>query len=244
MNSQTQAGEVQTAWHVLVVEDDPEMVAYLASCIDRSDRLVLQAVAHSVEAARLLLEDVTRTFDVLLVDLGLPDGSGLDVLRYARVIRPACESMVISMFGDGESVLDSIEAGALGYIHKDAYPADITQTIVDMKSGGSPISPTIARLLMERLRVGPRDGRPVDEWAAPACSPESVTRLSPREHEVLSLMSKGFSYAEIGKLQGVTVNTVRSHIKNLYQKLSVHSRSEAVFEARSIGLLSAPSRIS
>ena len=134
------------------------------------------------------------------------------------------------MFGDDENVLSSIEAGALGYIHKDAAPDDIAQTILDMKAGASPISPLIARRVLERFRGGADlTARTADDADRPA--------LSPREQEVLALIARGFTYGEIARIQKVSVHTVQTHIKNLYSKLAVHSRSEAVFEATRMGLL-------
>jgi DNA-binding NarL/FixJ family response regulator len=112
-----------------------------------------------VAEARAWLDDPARVVDVLLVDLGLPDGSGLDVIRHARLrLHPACEALVISMFGDEDNVLASIEAGALGYIHKDSTPDDIASTILEMKNGASPISPMIARRVLSKY-MSMRDGR-------------------------------------------------------------------------------------
>jgi DNA-binding NarL/FixJ family response regulator len=179
--------------------------------------------------------------------LGLPDGSGLEVIRYAVQLHPRCEPLVISMFGDEDNVLSSIEAGALGYIHKDSTPDDIAQTILDMRAGASPISPMIARRVLSKYRTN-RAPRPEEfETTFPTPidisvyidpeQPEQRSLLSPREQEVLSLIARGFSYMEIAKLQGLSVHTVQTHIKNLYAKLSVHSKNEAVFEATRMGLL-------
>ena len=137
------------------------------------------------------------------------------------------------MFGDEANVLASIEAGALGYIHKDATPDDIAQTILEMKAGASPISPMIARSVLAKYR---RLQHP-EEFSGVSLAFDHQIGLSPREQDVLNLISRGFAYAEIAQLQGVTVHTVRTHIKSLYSKLAVHSRSEAVFEASKMGLL-------
>ena len=132
-------------WRVLIVEDDPEMRDFFEACVKRSPALSLVGCVGTVAQARACLDRPGMAVDVLLTDLGLPDGSGLEVIRHARRGHPACEALVISMFGDEDNVLASIEAGALGYIHKDAAPDDIAQTILDMKAGASPISPMIAR---------------------------------------------------------------------------------------------------
>ena len=172
--------------------------------------------------------------------MGLPDGSGLDVIRHARLRHPQCEALVISMFGDEDNVLASIEAGALGYIHKDATPDDIAQTILDMKAGASPISPMIARRVLARFLVlqSGRDG--LTKEPLPALQPLAMDAkrfLSAREQAVLGLIARGFSYNEIARLQSVSVHTVQTHIKSLYSKLAVHSKSEAVYEATRMGLL-------
>ena len=237
-------------WRVLVVEDDPLMREFFAGSVSRCAELSLAASVGTVAEARAWLDGDACGVDVLLTDLGLPDGSGLDVIRHAIALNPACEPLVISMFGDEDNVLASIEAGALGYIHKDSTPDDIAHTILDMRGGASPISPMIARRVLSKYRFTQSNTplAPVDiaqaaiknvatdaaeETGVPA--PRSV--LSPREQEVLSLISRGFSYAEIARLQSLSVHTVQTHIKRLYGKLSVHSRSEAVYEAARRGLL-------
>ena len=197
--------------------------------------------------AKAWLDDDSHTLDVLLTDLGLPDGSGLSVIRHAIHLHPRCEPLVISMFGDEDNVLASIEAGALGYIHKDSTPDDIAQTILDMRDGASPISPMIARRVLSKYRTNQSNQAQVpvnnELFAIRKEAPMDLelrakrSLLSPRELEVLALIARGFSYGEIARLESLSVHTVQSHIKNLYAKLSVHSKSEAVFEATRMGLL-------
>ncbi|WP_382159235.1 response regulator [Hydrogenophaga sp. ANAO-22] len=220
-------------WRVLIVEDDPEMRSFFESCVARSPALALAGCVGTVAHARDCLARPGEGVDVLLTDLGLPDGSGLEVIRQARLTHPDCETLVISMFGDEDNVLASIEAGALGYIHKDAAPEDIAQTILEMKAGGSPISPMIARRVLTKYAARQAAVPP------PAAAPPPVERppLSRREQEVLGLIARGFSYQEIANLQGVSVHTVQAHIKSLYSKLAVHSKMEAVFEATRMGML-------
>jgi len=223
-------------WRVLIVEDDPQTREFFAASVVRQPELVLAACVGTVADARAWLDAAPPGgVDALLVDLGLPDGSGLEVIRHARQRHPACESLVISMFGDEDNVLASIEAGALGYIHKDCAPEDIARTILEMKAGASPISPMIARRVLARYRNLQESQPPSAAAQAPAAAPRAA--LSRREGEVLDLIARGFSYAEIARLQGVSVHTVQSHIKSLYGKLEVHSKNEAVFEATRLGLL-------
>ncbi len=237
-------------WRVLVVEDDPQMREFFAGSVSRCAELELAASVGTVGEAKAWLDGAANNVDVLLTDLGLPDGSGLDVIRHATRLNPSCEPLVISMFGDEDNVLASIEAGALGYIHKDSTPDDIAQTILDMRSGASPISPMIARRVLSKYRSDrrqrTRDHVPVESGSTAIKSEAEAGMdvqaqrglLSPREQEVLTLIARGFTYAEIARLQGLSVHTVQTHIKNLYGKLSVHSKSEAVFEATRMGLLS------
>ena len=228
-------------WRVLIIEDDAGMREFFAASVCRCARLELGAAVGTVAEAERLLRDPGQRFDVMLVDLGLPDGRGLDLIRTARALRADCEALVVSMFGDDENVLSSIEAGALGYIHKDAPTEDIAQTIVEMKNGASPISPMIARRVLARLSsMGGRAAATAPDaghvrQGRPAA--DAALRLTPRERDVLELIARGFSYAEIGQLQSVSVHTVQTHIKSLYRKLAVNSRGEAVFEATRMGLL-------
>ena len=236
-------------WRVLVVEDDPQMREFFSGSVLRCAGLQLAASVGTVAEAIAWLDGHASTTDVLLTDLGLPDGSGLDVIRYALNLNPACEPLVISMFGDEVNVLASIEAGALGYIHKDSSPDDIAQTILDMRAGASPISPMIARRVLFKYRseffLKEKVAKTPAERALAAIkciandAPGERGVLSPREQEVLTLIARGFSYGEIARLQALTIHTVQTHIKSLYRKLSVHSKSEAVFEATRMGLLSA-----
>lgn len=231
-------------FHVLIVEDDPLMREFFAASVVRNAQLSLLAGVGSVAEALVCLDHPSQRVDVLLTDLGLPDGSGLDVIRHARLRHPECEALVISMFGDEDNVMASIEAGALGYIHKDTTPEDVAQTILDMKAGASPISPMIARRVLAKYRAlqvpaAPVASVPDSGWGdlhtvAPM---EEKVQLSNREQEVLELIARGFSYAEIARLKAVSVHTVQTHIKNLYSKLAVHSKSEAVYEATRMGLL-------
>jgi DNA-binding NarL/FixJ family response regulator len=234
-------------WRVLIVEDDLLTREFFAGSVARCPTLSLVGAVGTVAQADTWLRNNPDGLDVLLTDLGLPDGNGLDVIRTAVALNPACEPLVISMFGDDESVLASIEAGALGYIHKDATPDDISKTILDMRNGESPISPMIARRVLSKYRIfkGISAAMHTDKAQLAInniailtpCEIAQRSILSPREQEVLSLIARGFSYSEIARLQDLSMHTVQTHIKRLYAKLSVHSKSEAVFEATRMGLL-------
>ncbi|MEP7300706.1 MAG: response regulator transcription factor [Caldimonas sp.] len=216
-------------WRVVLLEDDADTRMFFESCVAAHPMLALTGSFATLGRARAWFE--ANTADVLLTDLSLPDGHGLTLIREVALRQPACEILVVSVFGDEESVLACVEAGAVGYIHKDSRPDDVAQVIIDVMYGASPISPMIARKLLDRLHRG----------AARALAPPApgfvTVALTPRESDVLELVARGYAYAEIARLQGISMHTVQSHIKNLYAKLAVHSRSEAVFEASRMGLL-------
>lgn len=250
INCQSLAHKGQLVWRVLIVEDDSQAREFFRASVLSCNRLQLAGCVGTVaEALAVLQQAKAAPPDVLLVDLNLPDGLGFEVIRYAARRCPSAEALVISMFGDEDNVLAAIEAGALGYIHKDATPENIAQTILDMKDGASPISPMIARRVLSQFRS--RRPRPAAAGAAAAAPPAAsepvepaeegkVTErpaLSSREQEVLELIARGFSYAEIARIKAISVHTVQTHIKGLYSKLAVHSKNEAVYEATRIGLL-------
>ena len=228
-------GEAAThkRWAVLVVEDDAGTRRYIADCVEACPHLLLLASLGSVAEVRGWMGGTREAPDVLLTDLGLPDGSGVQVIREVLQRFSACEALVISMFNDDEHVLASIDAGALGYVQKDASPPDVVETILQLRSGESPMSPGIARRLLMRYR---RDRSAAGHAASPSPGATGVS-LSPREIEILDYLARGFSYAEIARLCSLTRNTVASHVKNLYRKMQVGSRSEAVFEGLQSGLI-------
>ena len=211
---------------VMIVEDDPVFLNRFCGIIAASAELELfAAVADGASALQAMNQSAP---DVLLMDLGLPDVNGIDVIRDTSRRYPQTDIMVISVFGDEAHVLAAIEAGATGYILKDSIPEEFVGLIEQLRAGGSPISPIIARQLLRRFQPHTTF---VDEKQGKGAG------LSPRESEVLSLIAKGFSFAEIARLLEVSQHTVTSHVKKIYQKLAVHSRGEAVYEADRMGLL-------
>lgn len=204
-----------------VIEDDPAVLAQLTRLIDASgDVEVSHTARNHAEGVKLVR---AGGYDVLMCDLGLPDGSGIDLIRMSVSLHPTADVIVVTMFADHKKVLDSIKAGAKGYLLKDENLEDCVQGIREIRRGGSPINPFIARKLLERFR--------------PDTSDAQQEVLSERETEVLGLLARGYSYGEIATLLGISAQTVGTYVKRLYRKLEVGSRSEAVFEASSRGLL-------
>lgn len=214
---------------VLIVDDDPAVLQPFAAAVEAADDMQVVGRAATLAQGLHLLRN-TRP-DVLLVDLGLPDGDGTALIAEAAHSLPDCEAMVVTMFGDEAHVLAAIEAGATGYLLKDASPAEIVGQLRVLRAGGSPISAVIARQMLRRSAAWAQAQR---HATGPA---DGDASLSPREREVLALCAKGYSYEEIAPLLAVSRHTVTTFVKRIYRKLQVHSRTEAVYEARRMGLL-------
>lgn len=217
---------------VLIVEDEPEFRLRFKQIVESEPTLELVGIAANKREAQDLI-DQTR-FDVLLIDLGLPDGNGTDLIRQVSAKRPDVDIMVVTVFGDEQHVVSAIEAGATGYILKDSTAADVVSCIRLLRAGGSPVSPVVARSVLRAIRnrmggtgASARPGGPMPE----------NNPLSARETEILQLLAKGMSFNEIGEILGISPHTVTAHIKKIYRKLAVHSRGEAVYEATQMGLL-------
>ncbi len=208
---------------IAIVEDDPVTLGRLTQCLADSDDMAVIATATNV--AHGLAMTAAGGYDVLLCDLGLPDGSGIDVIRASSIANPGADIIVITIFAEQSKVLNSIKAGARGYLLKDENLESCAVRIREVRGGGSPISPIIARQLLRQLAPAPA-------WDEPDIA------LTPRETEVLNLLAKGFSYSEIAGILNLSAQTIGTHVKNLYRKLEVRSRAEAVFEANSRGIIS------
>jgi DNA-binding NarL/FixJ family response regulator len=220
-----------------VVEDDAESRESLVTMIGEQADLVLVMVAASREEALALLP--RREPDVMLVDLGLPDGSGLDVIRATRVRWPQCSVLVSTIFGDEAHVIESIEAGAMGYLLKDSDPSELAQEIRNIHAGGSPIHPMVARTILARAAAGgPSAAAPASEFTSESAQPDTGgVKLSAREHEVLKFVSKGFTTGEAAESMGISRTTARTFVRRIYAKLQVSNRAEAIHEAHRKGLL-------
>ena len=210
-----------------LVEDDVFFQSSFRTALENAGDMILAATAHNVAQALCLCEG--PPLDILVVDLGLPDGSGIGVIQAAHAAWPECGIMVSTTFADEKHVIASIEAGAAGYLLKDSSHEKIADSIRALHGGGSPISPRIARQILVRFRGAEP---PSAEMPAPLASP-----LSPREREALELITKGFSYDEVAELMQVSRNTVMTFVRRIYQKLEVRSKTEAIFEARHYGIL-------
>lgn len=220
--------ELRPIIDIALLEDDPACAERFARAIGQDPQMRLVAQFDRVEAAIFWL--ASHQPDILLCDLGLPDHSGLEVIRFCSNQKLSTKVLVITLYEDEPHVLNSIEAGASGYLLKDSLNEQIAENIWQVIDGGSPLTPIVARYLLKKFQPQ------TVTTSAPAS--EKMLGLSEREMQVLIRVSQGFSYIEIAALLELSRNTVHTYIKRIYEKLAVHSRTEAVFEARQLGLIS------
>jgi DNA-binding NarL/FixJ family response regulator len=220
---------------VSLIEDDTFFLgSFVKALTGTPDIQLVHAATTLAEGKQVLSQDAV---DVLIVDLGLPDGSGIDLIKKAHRKWPHCAVLVSTTFADELHVIQSIEAGASGYLLKDSQPELIVEEIRSIQAGGSPISPLIARHVLNRFRLNERQSMPARSDSGTEQSPEDARTLSAREFEVLNLLTKGFNYEEIGNLLNIAHNTVKTFVRRIYGKLEVKSKAEAIHEARIHGLL-------
>jgi DNA-binding NarL/FixJ family response regulator len=208
---------------VLIVEDEPRTRQRLERAVTRATDLQVVAAVGSIREARPIL---AQGVDLMLVDIGLPDGDGVELIREARRTAPNTRAMAITVFADEQHVMRAIRAGAQGYLLKDGSAQYIGNAVQELLAGGSPISPAIARYLLQTV-----------QQEAPRQPEVPVPPLSAREHEILSLIAKGFRVPEVAELLKIADRTVTTHVQHIYRKLEVSSRSEAIYEAVNLGLI-------
>ncbi len=211
---------------IYLIEDDPAILQFVRRALLHRPDWSLVGVSDSRQHAHI--HALASDANVFLVDLGLPDGRGDDLLAWLRDTRPEAEMLVFTVFGDESRLIAALEAGATGYVLKGCSTEELVQAIDQISNGGAPISPLLARMLLKRFLQG---AKPTNDWA-----PEGVL-LSERESEVLKLLAQGYVNKEIALRLMISPATVGSHIKNLYRKLSVHSRVQVVRAAQERGLL-------
>lgn len=210
---------------VVLVEDDLETLEHFAHSLQDDHRFQVVASCCSCDEARRAFGRLTP--QVFVTDLKLPDGHGFELIEHVCREMPTTEIMVISAFGDEQTVVKAITLGASGYLLKDASPLNIREAVVDLVDGRSPISTAVARHIIKSLQ--PSTGAD-DDASVPAT-------LTEREKDILWGIAKGFSYKDIARKLGISPQTVPTHVKSIYRKLDVHSRGEAVFEALQSGLI-------
>ena len=212
---------------ILIVEDSYATRMRLNNAITKGGNFqLLESVGDFKSAAEILKNNSP---DILLTDLDLPDGNGIDLIKMLHLPEVKTQlAIVISIFGDGDHVINALKAGASGYLLKDDNFIDINNAITQMLQGGSPISPSIARHLLDELTLLP---------SYPITDEVNNYLLTKREKEVLILVSKGYTDKEIGDAFNLSIHTIKGYVKNIYKKLSVRNRMQAVHEAKLQGIL-------
>jgi DNA-binding NarL/FixJ family response regulator len=232
--------------HVALVEDDPIFRHRFEEVLLNAPDMALSASAANFPDALNLLSG--HPPDVLLVDIGLPNGhSGIELIRLAVDCWPSCVIMVLTVFGDEQNVLGAIRAGAMGYLLKDADDKILAEHIRSLRRGESPISPVIARQLLRQLMPMPtttlsdtpflNTNKPVKLCQTKDKFGDFTPTLSAQEANVLNLIAKGFTLKEVVTLLDISINSVKTNVQRCYRKLQVHSQTEAIYEARRLGLI-------
>lgn len=204
---------------IVIIEDDEKICNFLSALIAGSGEFNLVATFSNAEDAISFFEkDLGNAVELLLTDIQLPGKSGIELIAWLKPLRPDIQFMIISVYEDADRVFKALKAGASGYILKNTPSAKLIEALQDLKKGGSPMSSQIARKVVSAFQqdivyIDPQEN------------------LSLREKEVLEWLSKGYSYKEIAATLFISIETVRTHIRNIYEKLHACNRSEALRKA-------------
>jgi DNA-binding NarL/FixJ family response regulator len=198
---------------VAIVDDDEAIRGSLAALIRRAPALRLAGEYPDAETA--LREIPGRPPDVVLMDINLPGIKGVECVRQLKTILPKVQFLMLTVYEDSDSLFNSLRAGASGYLLKRTASARLIEAIQDVHAGGSPMTPQLAR-------------RVVQFFSRPGGDNSPVSRLAPGEKEFLEQLAKGYAYKEIADRMSISIDTVRSYVRTVYEKLHVHSRTEAV----------------
>jgi DNA-binding NarL/FixJ family response regulator len=211
---------------ILLLEDLPEIRAWMRTLVGQ-----VFPGSHISESARVhdAIDLVSAVkFDLALIDLGLPDGSGVDVVTRLRDLQPEAQSVVVTIHEDDEHLFPALQAGAFGYILKEQAREQITEQLQRISQGEPPLSPSIARRVMAYFSA---KAKPQSN-----AHPMPSVNLTDRESEVLLRVAKGYTLPEIGVQLGLSRHTIADYVKQIYRKLNVSSRAEAALEAQRLGL--------
>lgn len=198
---------------VAIVEDDDGIRSSLAAMIKRVSDMNL--IGEYPDGERALAEIPANQPDVVLMDINLPGMKGFDCVRQLNVECPDVQFLMLTVYEDSDSLFNSLRAGATGYLLKRTAPARLIDAIRDVHSGGAPMSPQLARRVVQFFAKPPKD------------EPE-LSKLTSGEREFLEQLAGGYAYKEIADRMNISIDTVRSYVRTVYEKLHVHSRTEAV----------------
>ncbi|MCW1913219.1 response regulator transcription factor [Luteolibacter sp. GHJ8] len=206
---------------IIVVEDDPRLLENLAKLLQRREDFEVAACYSNAEDA--LAANLWQAGDVLISDIDLPGMSGIELIAKVKEVQPEVLPLAYTIYEDRDTVFAALTAGAFGYLVKGSSPETLETSIRELVRGGAPMSPSIARRLLDRfLQDSP---------------PQESVALSTREVGLLKLVAQGLIYKEIGEQLGISPHTVHTHIKNIYGKLHATDRAHALRRARMLGYL-------
>lgn len=221
------AGQPECPVRILLVDDDANMRRVISQELMADLRCDLVAQAGSMKEGRRLISQ--HQFDVMLVDLNLGDGTGFELIELMKSLRPLAEAVVITTMEEEQHALRAFEMGATGYLVKNSWFGNFPQAVLQVVNGGASITPSLARRLLHKLEHAKDNGSPRES--------ERQDTLSDREKDVLRMVAAGYTSVEIGTRLMISAQTVNTHIKNIYRKLQVRTRAQAVSAAAHRGLL-------
>lgn len=220
------ADQSLTPEQVLIVDDHAGARRWLSESVARAFPSAHCSVAATLAEGRLAAQ--RQAFDLALLDLNLPDGSGLQLMAPLRMRQPAVLCVVATIYDDDEHLFEALRQGAAGYVLKEQSREQLADMLRGLVAGQPPLSPAIARRLMRQF-----------SQAAPLSPPRAdaaLPTLTPRERETLGLIGKGYSVAQAASALDISNHTAHDHVRNIYRKLAIGSRAEAALVARELGL--------
>lgn len=222
--------------HILILEDHPETRLWLESVVVQAFPGDTFSSAGNIAQAQSLAEQ--QHFSIALVDLNLPDGSGVDFIHWLVPRSPDTYIVVATIYDDDQHLFSALKAGAHGYLLKEEQESQIVEALRNIATGQPPLTSTIARRILRHFQSQAEAIQQANaDEASQLLEVETSEPLTEREQEVLMLVSKGYSRSEVALYLGITANTAASHVKNIYRKLNISSKVEAVIEAQRLGLL-------
>ncbi len=198
---------------ICIIEDIPEINEGLVDLLEKDERF---SIIGNFTTAEKAMEELPNLMpDIVVSDINLPNKSGIDALKYIKNLHPQIQFIMFTIYEDSDQVFDALKSGASGYILKNTTPNKIIESIIELSEGGSPMSPSIARKVINTFNSSNSSSTVED-------------LLTQREFEIIKLLSKGFLYKEIADQLFISISTVKRHINHIYEKLQVQNKTEAV----------------
>lgn len=207
--------------HITIIEDLKEVALLVKDIINNQEDMLCEHVYFNAEDAMKFIPQ--QKTDIVIVDIGLPRASGIEAIKFLKDKKPEIQFCMFTVYEDDDKIFRSIQAGAKGYILKNASTDKMLTAIRELHEGGSPMSPTIARRVIDSFSNSGNQGN------------QQILPLTPREIELLTLLSKGMMYKEIGEKLFITTGTVKQHIHKIYEKLEVTNKTEAISKLNNNG---------